>query len=79
MKPVSDINSGAWRVFVFLSERGRWTETKCSPMCVHMTVCRCRRVYACVADTQLSVNEQNVSPSACVYTFPTVDLKAQYQ
>lgn len=33
----------------------------------------------CVAETQRRVNEQNVSPSARVYMFPSIDLKGQYQ
>lgn len=80
MKPVSDINSGACRgVCVFVREKQMDGDKVVTYVCVCMSVCRCRRMYACVADARVRVNEQNVSPSACVYTFPTVDLKAQYQ
>lgn len=82
MKPVSDINSGTCRdvcVCVCFCPREADVQRQSGHLCVCMTVCRCRRIYVCVADVRLSVNEQNVSPIAHVYTFPTVDLKAQYQ
>lgn len=47
-------------------------------VCVCVYDCKCWRLCMC-GRHQLSVNEQNLSPSACVYMFPTVDLKAQYQ